>query len=243
MDFAFLADVGERLLSGVPLTLELAGTSLGLGLVIALILAPMLHSGRPVLVWPIRGFVAAFRGTPLLVQIFLIYYGLGQFPEIRASFLWPFLREPYWCAVLALTLNTAAYASEIFRGGFLSVPHGQVEAARAAGMGPWLLCRRIMLPLAIRQALPGYGNEIVLMVKATSLASTITLMEITGIAAKLISETYRAVEVFVVAGVIYLAINFVVTRLVQIAEYRLSPHLRQAPSLVIGAVAGREGTA
>lgn len=243
IDIQFMAETFGALAAGVPLTLRLAVSAVCLGAMLALLITWMRLCGITPLSWSAQLYVFLFRSTPLLVQIFLIYYGLGQFPEIRASFLWPFLREPYWCAVLALTLNTAAYASEIFRGGFLSVPHGQVEAARAAGMGPWLLCRRIMLPLAIRQALPGYGNEIVLMVKATSLASTITLMEITGIAAKLISETYRAVEVFVVAGVIYLAINFVVTRLVQIAEYRLSPHLRQAPSLVIGAVAGREGTA
>ena len=243
IDFQFLAETFAALVAGVPLTLRLAVSAVGLGAMLALLITWMRLCGIAPFSWSAQLYVFLFRSTPLLVQIFLIYYGLGQFPEIRASFLWPFLREPYWCAVLALTLNTAAYASEIFRGGFLSVPHGQVEAARAAGMGPLLLFRRIVLPLAIRQALPGYGNEIVLMVKATSLASIITLMEITGIAAKLISETYRAVEVFVVAGAIYLTINFVVTRLVQIAEYRLSPHLRQAPSLVIGAVAGREGTA
>jgi octopine/nopaline transport system permease protein len=243
IDFQFMAETFEALAAGVPLTLRLAVSAVWLGAILALLIAWMRLCGIALLSWSAQLYVFLFRSTPLLVQIFLIYYGLGQFPEVRASFLWPFLREPYWCAVLALTLNNAAYASEIFRGGFLSVPHGQVEAARAAGMGPLLLFRRIVLPLAIRQALPGYGNEIVLMVKATSLASIITLMEITGIAAKLISETYRAVEIFVAAGVIYLAINFVITRLVQIAEYRLSPHLRQAPPLVIGAVASREGTA
>jgi len=233
MDFAFLADVGERLLSGVPLTLELAGTSLGLGLVIALILAPMLHSGRPVLVWPIRGFVAAFRGTPLLVQIFLIYYGLGQFrPFFQEIGLWSVFRAPYWCAILALTLNTSAYATEIIRGGLQSVADGQIEAARACGMSRWLAYRRITLPIALRQALPSYGNEIILMIKGTSLASVITLAEVTGIAGQIISQTYRAIEVFACAGAIYLVMNFVVTRLVAWLEHRLSPHLRAAPDLV-----------
>src|SRR6185312_10838812 len=106
------------------------------------------------------------RGTPLLLQIFLIYYGLGQFAAVRASVLWPFLREPYWCAILALSLNTAAYSSEILRGGLLAVPHGAVEAARVSGMSGALLYRRIILPLAIRQALPAYGNELVVMVKS-----------------------------------------------------------------------------
>jgi octopine/nopaline transport system permease protein len=233
MDFAFLADVAERLLSGVPLTLELAGTSLGLGLVIALILAPMLHSGRPALVWPIRAFVATFRGTPLLVQIFLIYYGLGQFrPFFQEIGLWGIFRAPYWCAILALTLNTAAYATEIIRGGLQSVPDGQIDAARACGMSRWLVYRRITLPIALRQALPSYGNEIILMIKGTSLASVITLAEVTGIAEQIISQTYRAIEVFACAGAIYLVMNFVVTRLVGWLEYRLSPHLRAAPDLV-----------
>jgi octopine/nopaline transport system permease protein len=175
------------------------------------------------------GYIFLFRGTPLLVQIFLIYYGLGQFPEVRQSFLWPFLRQPYWCAILALTLNTGAYGAEIIRGGLQSVPWGQVEAARACGMSGLLLMRRIVLPIALRQALPAYGSEMILMVKATSLASIVTLMEVTGIAHRLISETFRAIEVFVVAGAIYLAINFAITRLVRRLEWRLSPHLRDAP--------------
>jgi octopine/nopaline transport system permease protein len=118
-----------------------------------------------------------------------------------------------------------------------------MESALAGGMGRLLLLRRIVLPLAIRLALPAYGNEIILMVKATSLASIITLMEVTGIAAKLISDTYRAIEIFIVAGAIYLAINFVITRLIQIAEYRLSPHLRQAQVMAPVIAAGQEGRA
>ncbi len=184
-------------------------------------------SGVAVLDWIARLYVFVFRGTPLLVQIFIIYYGLSQFPVIRYSFLWPILREPYWCAIIALTLNNAAYASEIIRGGLLSVPSGQIEAAKACGMSRFTCFRRIVMPLAIRQALPGYGNEMISMVKATSLASIITLMEVTGIAAKLIAETYRAIEVFVIAGAIYLAINFVLTRALMFAEYKLTPYLRQ----------------
>jgi octopine/nopaline transport system permease protein len=222
----------QKLLAGVPLTLELALLATTLGAVLALLLALMRASGNAVLDAAARLYVFAFRGSPLLVQIFLIYYGLGQFRAVRLSVLWPFLREPFWCAVLALTLNTAAYASEIIRGGLAAVPHGEVEAARACGMSRGLAFRRIVLPLAIRQALPAYGNELVLMVKATSLASIITLMEITGIAAKLVSDTYRVIEVFVVAGALYLAINFVLTRLVMAAEYRLTPHLRPAPAPV-----------
>ena len=230
MDIAFLGDVFLSLMKGVPLTLQLAGTSIALGLIIALILAIALHAGAPVLVWPIRGFVTAFRGTPLLVQIFLIYYGFGQFrPSLQTLGLWSFFREPYWCAILALTLNTAAYGTEIIRGGLQSVPHGQIEAARACGMPPWLVYRRVMLPIALRQALPSYGNEIILMIKGTSLTSIVTLLEITGIAQQIISQTYRAFEVFICAGAIYLTLNFIITRLLGALEYWLSVHLRAAP--------------
>jgi octopine/nopaline transport system permease protein len=228
IDLAFMSEALGKLLAGVPLTLQLALLGTALGAVLALALATMRVSGIAALDAAARLYVFAFRGSPLLVQIFLIYYGLGQLRALRLSVLWPFLRQPYWCAVLALTLNTAAYASEIIRGGLASVPRGEVEAARACGMSRSLAFRRIVLPLAIRQALPAYGNELVLVVKATSLASIITLMEITGIAAKLISETYRVIEVFFVAGAIYLAINFALTRVVTAVEYRLTPHLRPA---------------
>ncbi|MFI5013927.1 MAG: ABC transporter permease [Hyphomicrobiales bacterium] len=228
MDLGFMSETFLTLIGGVPLTLKLAFLSIAFGAVIALLLALMRLSGVTLLDWTARAYVFAFRGSPLLVQIFLIYYGIGQFAWIRASALWPFLREPFWCAVLALTLNTAAYGSEIIRGGLLSVPSGQIEAARACGMSRLLLLRRILLPLAIRQALPAYGTELILMIKATSLASIITLMEVTGLAAKLISDTYRPIEVFIVAGAIYLAINFLMTRIVQYADHRLTPHLRQS---------------
>jgi len=165
-----------------------------------------------------------------LVQIFLIYYGLGQFrPSLQVLGLWTFFREPFWCAILALTLNTSAYGTEIIRGGLQSVPFGQIEAARACGMSRWLVYRRITLPIALRQALPSYSNEIILMIKGTSLASIVTLAEVTGIAQQIISQTYRAIEVFICAGAIYLAINFFVTRLIGWLEYRLSAHLRAPP--------------
>lgn len=227
MNLQFYSEAFFQMMSGVPLTLQLAASSIVFGAILALLFAMMRLSGVAVLDWIARLYVFVFRGTPLLVQIFIIYYGLSQFPVIRYSFLWPVLREPYWCAVIALTLNNAAYASEIIRGGLLSVPSGQIEAAKACGMSRFTCFRRVVMPLAIRQALPGYGNEMISMVKATSLASIITLMEVTGIAAKLIAESYRAIEVFVIAGAIYLAINFVLTRVLMFAEYKLTPYLRQ----------------
>jgi octopine/nopaline transport system permease protein len=227
MDVGFMVDTMPQLARGVPLTLRLAATSVSLGFVLALCLALALETGRRSIVWPIRGYVAAFRGTPLLVQIFLIYYGLGQFrPALQSLGLWGFFRAPFWCAILALTLNTAAYGTEIIRGGLQSVPHGQIEAARACGMSRSLVYRRVVLPIALRQALPSYGNEIILMIKGTSLTSIITLLEITGIAQQIISQTYRAVEVFACAGAIYLGMNYLVAHLVAILEHRLSQHLR-----------------
>lgn len=229
MDIGFLTEAFFTLLPGVPLTLALAAISIATGMMLALLLAVMRQPEIALLDAFARWFVAAFRGTPLLVQLFLIYYGLGQFRiELQVLGLWPFFREPFWCAILALTLNTAAYGSEIVRGGLLSVPFGQMDAARASGMSGLLLFRRIVFPIAVRQALPAYGNEIILVVKATSLASTITMMEITGIAHKLIAETFQAVPVFMAAGAIYLAINFILTRAVQAMEWWLSPHRRDA---------------
>jgi octopine/nopaline transport system permease protein len=239
METSFLIETTTRLLGGIPMLLQLWAISVASGAVLAIVIAMLNLSGVKPLEWLARSYVFVFRGTPLLVQMFLIYYGLSQFPEVRQSFLWIFLRQPYWCAILAFVLNTAAYGSEIVRGGLLAVPFGQVEAARACGMSGLLLFRRIVFPIAIRQALPAYGNEIILMVKATSLASIITLMEVTGIASRIISETYRAVEVFICAGAIYLAINFIISRGVAWLEHRLSAHVRSAsptrPAVVLSA--------
>lgn len=229
MDPTFLYDTFVRLLGGVPLTLQLAFSSIGIGLVAAILLALMMRAWFRPIAWIADSFVFVFRGTPLLVQIFLIYYGLGQFrPALDEMGIWWFFRSPYYCALLALTLNTAAYGAEIVRGGLQSVPSGQVEAARAFGMSGVTLYRRIVAPIALRQALPAYGNEIILMIKATSLVSTITLMEVTGLAHKIISETFRSFEVFFAAGAIYLIINFAMTRLIGFAEQRIAPDLDRA---------------
>ncbi|GMQ75090.1 MAG: nopaline ABC transporter permease NocM [Gammaproteobacteria bacterium] len=221
-----MAESFPKLIAGVPITLSLVASSLVLGFVFAVILAQMRLSSNRVLSKFAYAYVYVFRGTPLLVQIFLIYYGSGQFRESLESVgLWYFFREPYFCAVLALTLNTAAYTSEIIRGGIQSVPWGQLEAGRAIGMSRVTLFRRIVFPIAIRQALPAYGNEIILMVKSTSLASTITILEVTGIAKKIIAATFAPMEVFIIAGAIYLSINFIVTRGILWIEIKLSPQL------------------
>jgi len=228
MNFELMIETFPKLLSGLNLTIQLVTISLFIGFCLAIGLALLRLSNNTFLSFFAKTYVFYFRGTPLLVQIFLIYYGIAQFEIIRETFVWSFFKEAYWCGILALTLNTCAYSSEIIRGGIMSVPFGQIEAAKSVGMSRFLLYRRIILPIAFRQALPAYGNEIILMVKATSLVSTITLMEVTGIARLIIAKTFSPVEVFIVAGLIYLTINFIVTRLVNFCEIKLTPYLRHA---------------
>jgi len=228
MNFELMIETFPKLLSGLNLTIQLVTTSLLIGFCLAIGLALLRLSNNTFLSFFAKTYVFYFRGTPLLVQIFLIYYGIAQFEIIRETFVWSFFKEAYWCGILALTLNTCAYSSEIIRGGIQSVAFGQIESAKSVGMSRFLLYRRIILPIAFRQALPAYGNEIILMVKATSLVSTITLMEVTGIARLIIAKTFSPVEIFIVAGLIYLTINFIVTRLVNFCEIKLTPYLRHA---------------
>ena len=218
------------LLKGLWLTVTLTVLSVAIGFSLGLGLALMRGLENPWLSGFARYYSIAFRGTPLLVQIFLIYYGLGQVKFIQDTpALWWVVSEGSRCAVLALALNTAAYTSEILRGGLDSVPAGLVEAARACGMSRALRFRRIEFPLAIRQALPAYGNELILMVKGTSLASTITVLEITGYAKRLMSQTFAIFEVFAIAGVLYLALNLALISLIRLIERRLMRHTRPAP--------------
>lgn len=224
LDWSFLTDVTSQLLSGLPLTLQLAALSLTIGFVLAVFVAGAAGSAFGPLRWIAKAHVELFRGTPLLLQIFLIYYGLGQIAPLRQSVLWPFLREPYWCAILALALNTSAYTAEIIRGATQAVPAHEIEAGRACGMSGFLLRRRIIWPIALRQGLAVYGSEAILMIKATSLASIITLTELTGIAHKLISSTYRVFEIFIVTGAIYLALTFLMSTAFALLERHLQAH-------------------
>ena len=172
-------------------------------------------------------YIYFFRGSPLLVQLFIIYYGLSQFPIVTDStVLWPILRDPFWCGIIALTLNTTAYTAEILRGAIQSVPRGQIEAGMAVGMSRFVLYRRIVTPQAAILALPGYSNEVIILIKASSLASTITLMELTGVARTIVAETYKPVEAFLVASFIYLALVFVLTRSFMFLEHKLTVYQR-----------------
>ena len=162
----------------------------------------------------------------MLVQIYLIYFGLGSIKFIRESFLWYALKEPFWCGVIALTINTVAYGAEIFRGGIQSIDKGQVESGLSLGFSRFLLLRKIILPIAIRKVLPSYGNELILMVKATSLVSLTTYMEMTGLARKIMAKTFAPVEAFIAAGLLYLFLNFLMVQFVKYLEWKYNPHLR-----------------
>jgi octopine/nopaline transport system permease protein len=229
MDFVFLSSTMVTLLAALPMTLALFICSITLGGFFALLLVWMRTSGNPLAAGFAKAYIFVFRGSPLLIQMFLVYYGLGQFGIIRYSFLWPLLREPFACAVLSLALCTGGYTAEIFRGGIRAVSPKEIEAARSIGMSGFLLVRRVLAPIAFRHALPAYSTEIVLMMKSTALASLVTVWEVTGVAQRLISHTYRTMEVFLCAAIIYLVLNFIILQAMGLLEYRLSRHRRALP--------------
>ena len=230
----FLSYLNESLLfqnfleviMGLDNTLLLLVISLPIGFVLSLVFALGRVSTNKFISKPIASYIFVIRGTPLLVQIYLIYFGLGSIEFIRESFLWYLLREPFWCGVLALTINTVAYGSEIFRGGIQLVTKGQIESGLSLGFNKVTLLRKIIFPIALRKVLPSYGNELILMVKATSLVSLTTYMEMTGIARKIMAKTFAPVEAFVAAGIIYLFLNFLMVQFVKYLEWKYNPHLR-----------------
>ncbi|GMB79774.1 ABC transporter permease [Shinella zoogloeoides] len=226
MDLELVRLAVPTLAKGVWLTALLTIASVAIGFNLGLALAVMRLSKNRLMSGFAKGYSTVFRGTPLLVQLFLFYYGLGQLAFVRDNpVLWWIVGDGVRCAVLALALNTAAYTSEILRGGLMSIPGGLMEAAQACGMSRFLCFRRIAFPLAIRQALPAYGNELVLVVKGTSLASTITVLEITGHAKRLMSQTYAILEIFAIAGMLYLLINLILITLVRLLEASLTRYL------------------
>jgi len=211
-----------KLLSAAAITLKLLSVSLIIGLFIGLLFA-ILRLNKNIFVNRFAyGYSYLFRGTPLLVQIFIIYFGLGQIEYLRTTFLWTILKEPYWCAIIAFALNTGAYTSEILRSAFQTINPGIIEAGRSLGISSKIIFYKIQIPIAIRQSLPAYGNEIILMMKGTSLASTVTLMDLTGVAKYIISTTFRPVEVFIVAGGIYLFMTFIIHNVIKFLEKKYS---------------------
>jgi His/Glu/Gln/Arg/opine family amino acid ABC transporter permease subunit len=207
-----------KLFDGAILTLELVAIAVIAGLILAIPMG-IARSSKYLAVRALPySYIFFFRGTPLLVQLFLVYYGLSQFDAVKQSALWPYLRDPYWCAVLTMTLHTAAYIAEILRGAIQNVPPGEIEAARALGMSRAQAMIFIILPRAARIGLPAYSNEVILMLKASALASTVTLLELTGMARTIIARTYLPVEIFFAAGMFYLVIAFILVRAFRLLE-------------------------
>ena len=221
MDLDLMINSLPKLLSATLTTLKLLSLSLIFGLIIGLIFAIMRLSKNKFVSNFSYGFSYLFRGTPLLVQIFIIYFGLGQIEYLRSTILWSILKEPYWCAIIAFALNTGAYTSEILRSAFQTIKPGLIEAGKSLGISSKIIFYKIQIPIAIKQSLPAYGNEIILMLKGTSLASTVTLMDLTGVAKYIISTTFKPVEVFIVAGSIYLFLTFLIHNFIKFAEKKM----------------------
>ena len=222
MDLELMASSFPKLLNATLVTLKLLSLSLIFGLILGLFFA-ILRLNKNIFLNKFSYFYSyVFRGTPLLVQIFIIYFGLGQIEFLRSSFLWIILKEPYWCAIIAFSLNTGAYTSEILRSAFETINKGFIEAGDSLGIPKKIIFYKIQIPIAIRQSLPAYGNEIILMLKGTSLASTVTLMDLTGVAKYIISTTFKPIEVFIVAGGIYLFMTFIIHNFIRYLEKKYS---------------------
>ena len=222
MDFDLMITSFPKLLGATVITLKLLSASLFFGLFLGLFFA-ILRLNKNIFINKFAYVYSyVFRGTPLLVQIFIIYFGLGQIEYLRSTVLWVVLKEPYWCAIIAFTLNTGAYTSEILRSAFQTIKPGIIEAGKSLGISNKIIFYKIQIPIAIRQSIPAYGNEIILMMKGTSLASTVTLMDLTGVAKYIISTTFKPIEVFIVAGGIYLFMTFIIHNVIKYLEKKYS---------------------
>jgi len=213
---------------GLVTTVQLVFLSLIIGLVMAVPLAIGRGSRYRWVSLPIFLYCYVFRGTPLLVQLYLIYYGVVFVDGIQETWLWVILEKPFVPALIAFTLNTAAYTTEIFRGAIKSTDHGEVEAARAYGMSRGLMLRRIVLPSAFRRALPAYGNEVIFMLHASAIASVVTIMDLTGAARFVYARFYAPFDAFLFVAAIYLCLTFAILYLFRYLERRLLAHLKPA---------------
>jgi len=226
MDLGVVLDNLPLYLEGLWVTIELLVIALALGLVIAVPVGMMRASPNPLLWLAPWVYIWFFRGTPLLVQVFMIYHGLAQFEAVRESaILWPVLREAYWCAVIAFSLNTGAYTAEIVRGAIEQTPYGEIEAARACGMSRWAIQRRIVLPGAFRRALPAYGNEVIFMLHGTAVAGVITVVDLFGAAKIVNARHFVPFESFLTAGLFYLCLTFLIVLGFKVWEQRWHAHL------------------
>ena len=225
-DFSLIIESVPRMFTGIGLTLQLLVLASILGTILAVIISLMRISNIPLLNWPAIVYIYIFRGTPMLVQIFVIYYGLSQFQAIRDSFLWIALREPFWCAIIAFSLNAGAYTAEILRGAIQGVDKGLLKASTALGLSKSQSFVHITTPIAIRLALPAFGNETISLLKSTALASIITMFDITGVARTIMAETFAPYEVFISAAIVYLFIAWFIQLGITIAERRFNRYMQ-----------------
>lgn len=226
MDFEAIVSNLPLYLEGLWITVQLVVLALAAGLVLSVPLAVAAASRNPLVYALPKTYIYFFRGTPLLVQMFIIYYGFAQFQAVQESFLWPVLKEAYWCALIAFTLNTAGYTSEILRGAIRQTAFGEIEAARACGMSTMLTYRRIILPSAFRRALPAYGNEVIFMLHGSAVAGVITIVDLFGAARIVNSRHFVPFESFITAGVFYLCLTFMIIWLFKQLEKRWFAYLR-----------------
>jgi len=226
LDFYLILANWHLFWDGLKNTLVLLIVSLVVGGLLAVPLAVVRAARVPVLNQLAFGFIYLVRGTPLLVQLYVIYYGLSQFGAVRGSAAWAILREPWWCALISFSIGTSAYTAEILRGAIEDTPRGEVEAATAAGMSRLVTLRRILLPSAFRRALPSYCNEVIFNLHSTVLASTVTIIDLLGAARSFNGKYYLAYEGFVAAALIFMAIVFIITQIFRALENRMLMHLR-----------------
>ena len=230
MDYNVIINNLPLYLNGLLVTIQLVLIALISGFGLAVPLALMAVSKVSFFKYPAKTYIYFFRGTPLLVQMFLLYYGMGQFEEIRESVLWILFKEAYWCAIIAFALNTAGYTAEILRGAIEQTPFGEIEAANASGMSKSTLYRRIILPGSFRRALPAYGNEVIFMLHGSALAGVITIVDLFG-AAKIVNSRYFVpFESFITAGFFYLCCTFCIIWFFRWVEKHWYVHLRPRSS-------------
>jgi len=227
LDWAVIHSSLPEFAAGLGVCLLLLAISVSTGFVLSVPLAVARVSAKPWLSRPVWLFTYVVRGTPLLVQLFIVYYGFAQFPAVRDSFLWPLLREAWFCAWLAFAINTTAYTTEIFAGALRATPHGEVEAARAYGLHGFKLYTRVLWPSAWRRALPQYSNEVVGMMHATAIASTVTLVDVTRVARDVYANHLLPVEAFGSAAVIYFSLTFLMVGGFKLLERHYLRHLQR----------------
>ena len=226
MDFQVIIDNLPLYLQGLRTTIVLVFASLILGLVLAIPIALLAASKRKWVAALPKAYIYFFRGTPLLVQMFMIYHGMGQFEAVRESFLWVIFQQAWACALVAFALNTAGYTGEILRGTIEQTPYGEIEAAKSVGMSNAQIYRRIILPSTFRRALPAYGNEVIFMLHGSSLAGLITIVDLFGAAKIVNARNFVPFESFIAAGIFYLAITFIIVWGFKKAEHHWHAYLR-----------------